>query len=301
MRTSLRTWFTAALVAICWGCNRHPVPSQADEGASWPPENLRVEILPDGTSWQCVSRGLTYVFRDPDNDGLTASCDIYKGNVLRRKVDFPAREYEGMPFVPGGLNADNLDGVNLIMTPFPPMPRSPMRSERTRDPRFLDPLCKSLNENSYRGTMLWVKDDPCHAVGTGSFGSIPYWQSLGMELWFKGDNEPLVILLWFVDEPYDSTGSSLVARRRGESQAFGNDEITALLSGFSGATRYDQMRETFIFQRWVLPVGPFRQPGYYGGIPINPDGKPARTVTLADRVNQARDLLKIYEEHMRLD
>lgn len=294
-RIAIAAMFCAAGLAF-GGCSRQeagsgPAAPNAAEGA------LQAEALPDG-SWQCTVKGVTYVFRDPDNDGLATSCDIYKGGALRRTVIFPRRQYAGFPLAPGGLKSDEVDGINVLILPSPPLTETPMRSERVKDPELLKYLCRILNERSYTRTLIDIQND--NEMGGFVDFARPVFSAdrLGMEMWFKGDNEPLTIILVYVNEPYHMTGLGLSAKSKGESKHFGNDDFAAILCGVSGATTFDEMNLWRFSGGWLLPRGPFRGAAYHGGVPIRSDGSPDRTVTLQDKTNQAKDLLDTYAIHM---
>lgn len=288
-----RCLLSMTLVAALAGCAR------TDTGAS-PDKPLRLEVSEDGTRWTCEAAGRRLVFLDPDNDGLADACEVTIGGKLSRKIILPRRMYGGFTPVAGGIKPESVSGINMVIRPVRPLTSATLRSERVLDPDFTEHLCAVLNDKSFTWREMEVILPKPEAI-IGHFVPLPRFGPLGMEIWFEAEPEPLTIMLRFFEDSHGGPHYGLCAEWRGKEWLFGNDEIALLFSGFSGVGTAAQRERRHLFGAWDLPGGPLQEPTFFGGIPLRPDGKPAREVTLEDRANQSRELLNVYADYLKLD
>lgn len=299
MTLRLLTWRASLAVAIAgsMGCGRPPSAGNPETGSPVAADRLRVEFAPDGASWRCNAGTSTVVFLDDDKDGFADACEVMTGGALARKIVLPRRKYEGFTPIAGGLKPEVVTGVNMIILPVHPLPDKPMRSERIREPHFVEYLCTVLNDKSFTWREMEVVL-PRPEVIDGRFLLLPDFKPLGIEIWIEGEPEPLTIMLRFLGDSYDGFHYGLRAEWRGEQWLFGNDDIALLFSGFSGVGTAVQRANWHLFGSWCLPGGPFQRPTFFGGIPIKPNGTPVHEVTTEDKIAQTGALLRAYQKEL---
>lgn len=288
------------LVVIGKGCTAGEDSVEPASGVGLGAQELRVEFSADRKAWHCQVNGKSLIFLDNDGDGLTEACQVHQADKWLRKVIFAQREYKGFEVLPEKLEASKVRGMSVVIYERWPLTTKPMRSEPVTTPELLKVVCRMLNELSFTWSGWCVETQDGPDVGA-SYSSLWVMPSVGIELWLKGQEEPLTITLRHTNNSYELRDESLVASLKGEQWRFGNDGVCRLLSGFPGICAADPSRETDSFAKSLpgrhehpnfWPPGAYQPPTYYGGVPITWDGKPVETPTHAQKVDQIRSLLK---------
>ena len=304
----------SAVVLI--GCQREPGPDAPKEQPEAQRESgsLSVEFRDDGT-WVCRTHGRLLRFFDDDNNGLAESCGIYEGEEHVATVWFHHREYFSAQQSKGllqndierliaNVSADNVIGMNLLIPPVRPLSDEPTRSKRVTDPEAVGSLCSVLRQWSYswRGERRRTgRSRDGNEEGWGESGGEgmplrdrnPAWA--GIEVWIRGESEPLTITVHHLDNSYAFHEEGLTARWRGKGVRFANDYISCLLEARL-APRHpeEEVVNALDSGEWVSWPARY-QATYLGGIRVGPDGQPWHKVTREEKIRQTRALIEAHK------
>jgi len=270
----------------------------------------------DGRKWRCELKGYTLAFLDPDNDGLSAACEVYDGDEHLKTVTFHHREYlpklvsdgwakqGGVYSLIAGLRPENIVGYNLLIPAKPPFTLAPTRTTRVTDREMIGSLCLKLREFSYHWSgVMWT--EPIGPFGEPSAGGevqrsmrIPEPLWLSLEIRLLDEPEPMTIRVYHLRTSYEFHEDGLVAVWRGEARHLSNDSLAYDLLRLLAPQDPEDERIYGLLKAETISWPVRYQATYFGGIRVLPHGKPWHPVTTEEKVRQVKALIEVHERFL---
>jgi hypothetical protein len=265
-----------------------------------------VAFSPDGKRWQVQEGHRTFVFDDDDGDGLAEAGEFLQDGSKRFRVEFDHREYKILEVI-GELKPGDIEGINVVLWARYPLTTEPLRSKPVDNPALAAVMCDFLNNYTFHWSGIVIESSPGGGYAQGGLLALKFPPTLGIEIHMRNEVEPISINLELLDDSYRTRSESLSASWKGKSAAFGNDPLVRLFAGLPGVSGIEESGTYDFFAdklpKWpkapvFWPLGSYTAPTYYGGVPIDWKGKPLKAVSRDQKINQAKELIRILKSKL---